>query len=74
MYKVIMSFTDLQDDNHVYNIGDRFPRQGVEVSPDRITELLSSDNKRGIPLIEKEPPKSKTGKNRKGKSNARKDS
>lgn len=53
MYKVIKLFADLQDDNHVYNIGDIFPRSGVEVTEERLAELASCNNKQGVPLIEK---------------------
>ena len=52
MYKVVKYFTDLQDDNHAYNPGDVFPRDGVEVSKARIKELSSDKNKRKMPLIE----------------------
>lgn len=55
MYKVIKLFTDLQDGRHLYNVGDTFPRDGVEVSEDRINELMGSDNKQGTPLIEEIP-------------------
>lgn len=51
MYKVIKYFTDLQDDNHPYNVGDDYPREGLEVTKERIAELSSSNNKRGEPLI-----------------------
>lgn len=53
MYKVAVSFTDLQDDNHVYLVGDSFPRKGVEISDKRISELSSIKNERGVTLIEK---------------------
>ena len=53
MYRVIVKFTDLQDDGRAYNVGDIFPRVGFEVSDDRIAELASDKNRRGIPLIEK---------------------
>lgn len=52
-YRVIEKFTDLKDDNHVYNPGDAFPREGAEVSDARLAELSSESNRRGIPLIEK---------------------
>ena len=29
MYKVIKYFTDLQDNEHPYNAGDTFPRDGL---------------------------------------------
>jgi len=50
-YEVIVAFTDLQDGERVYRTGDTFPRVGVEVSNDRLAELLSSANKRKEPLI-----------------------
>lgn len=53
MYKVIKHFTDLHDNDHIYNVGDEFPRDGVEVKQERIDELAGSDNKQQTPLIEK---------------------
>ena len=53
MYKVIHYFTDLQDNNHEYNVGDTFPRIGLEVSEKRLAELAGSDNEQYTPLIEK---------------------
>ena len=52
MYRVTEYFTDLQDGNHAYNVGDTFPRVGVTVTADRIKELSTSANRRGIALIE----------------------
>ncbi len=52
MYKVINYFTDLQDKNHIYHAGDKFPRDGLKVTKTRINELLSGKNARGISLIE----------------------
>ena len=59
MYKVIKSFTDLQDNNYAYYVGDTFPHNGVEVGAERIEELASNKNRLGIPLIEEiaEKPK-----------------
>lgn len=59
MYKVIKYFMDLQDENHPYNVGDVFPRKGLKVSEDRIAELAGSENKQGVPLIEKVEKKEK---------------
>ena len=56
-YKVIHRFTDLQDFNHLYNVGDVFPRIGMKVSQSRIDELASSKNKLNTPLIEIEKDK-----------------
>lgn len=52
MAKVIHEFLDLQDNNHYYQVGDTFPRKGVEVSKERMVELSTSANKIGVPLIE----------------------
>lgn len=51
-YKVIKKFRDLKDGNHIYEIGDDFPRSGAEVAAARIKELASSKNRIGVPLIE----------------------
>ncbi len=53
MYKVIKYFTDLQDENRPYEVGDIYPRDGFEVLPSRLKELSSSENRQGQPLIEK---------------------
>ena len=52
MYKVIKSFTDLQDNNYAYYVGDTFPHNGIEVGAERIAELSSDKNLQGVPLIE----------------------
>lgn len=50
-YKVIRAFRDIEDNHRVYRKGDPFPAKG-KVSKERISELLSSENKVGKPLIE----------------------
>lgn len=59
MYRVIKSFTDLQDNNYAYYVGDTFPHNVVEVDAGRIEELASDKNRLGVPLIEEivEKPK-----------------
>lgn len=52
-YKALTTFTDLQDDNHRYHAGDTFPREGLEVSDERLEELSSDKNRRHKPVIEK---------------------
>lgn len=52
MYRVIKFFTDLQDKNHPYDVGEEFPRDGIEVSERRLIELSGEHNKQGEPLIE----------------------
>ena len=51
-YKVIRYFTDLQDNNYAYHVGDTYPREGIDPKPSRIAELSSASNRRGISLIE----------------------
>lgn len=51
MYEVIHYFTDLQDFDHPYNVGDIFPRNGLTVSEERLRELSGSNNKQHKPLI-----------------------
>jgi len=50
-YEVVVTFTDLQDGEHLYNVGDEYPRTGYKPSTKRIDELLGANNKRGKPLI-----------------------
>jgi hypothetical protein len=58
MYRVIKYFTDLQDNDHEYNVGDIYPHNKKKVSASRIKELSTDKNRQGIPLIEKvEEPK-----------------
>lgn len=62
MYITIKLFTDLQDDNWLYNVGDVYPRKGLNVTESRIKELSSANNRQGKPLIKlieepKEEPK-----------------
>ena len=58
MYRVIKYVTDLQDNNHEYNVGDIYPHNNRKVSASRIKELSTDKNRQGVPLIEKvEEPK-----------------
>lgn len=65
MYKVIKYFTDLQDNNYAYYVGDTFPRNGVEVGAERIVELSSDKNLQGVPLIEEVAEKPKRTRKKK---------
>ena len=65
MYKVIKYFTDLQDNNYAYYVGDTFPRNGVEVCAERIAELASDKNRLGVPLIEEVAEKPKRTRKKK---------
>lgn len=57
MYRVISYFEDLTDGRHAYNVGDAYPREGLEVTEARINELATAANKLHKPLIEKVEPK-----------------
>lgn len=52
-YRVIATFTDLNDKSYLYKAGDTYPRKGVVPTAERIKSLSSKNNKRGIQLIEK---------------------
>ena len=65
MYRVIKSFTDLQDNNYAYYVGDTFPHNGVEVGAERIAELASDKNRMGAPLIEEVAEKQKRTRKKK---------
>lgn len=73
-YKAIVFFKDLKDGSHAYNPGDVYPREGVQVSAERIEELASGNNRRGIPVIEevKEEPKEKPKTEKKAEENPEK--
>lgn len=51
MFEVVRSFRDLQDDNKLYKVGDKYPRKGYEPTEKRIAELLGKRNKIGESLI-----------------------
>ena len=55
MYKVVKHFTDMQDNNFAYQVGDEYPRKGLSVLPSRIKELATDKNRQGVPLIEEIP-------------------
>lgn len=54
MYKVVVSFRDLQDNGYRYHVGDNFPHEGLDVSDERIDELLTDKNRRHTPMIVEE--------------------
>lgn len=69
MYKVIRYFTDLQDNNRPYNVGDNFPHIecGYPVTEQRFAELATRNNLQKTPLIRyveevKEAPKKPAAK------------
>lgn len=52
MYRVIKYFTDLQDGEHPYKVGGTFPRDGTDVTEERLAELAGPSNRQGVSLIE----------------------
>ena len=50
-YKVIEDWKDFEDNDYIYYKGDPYPREGLEVSEERIQELSTKDNKRNQVLI-----------------------
>lgn len=67
MFIVVKFFTDLQDGGHAYEVGDAYPRKGLEPTEGRILELSGDDNLQKTPLIKevKDTPKKTTGRPRK---------
>ena len=54
MYIVVKKFRDLQDNDKVYKVGDKYPRRGLRPTKKRIEELSTENNKIGCVLIEKQ--------------------
>lgn len=52
MFKVVQTFFDLTDGNMEYHPGDVFPRDGLEVSAERLEQLATSSNRLGCAVIE----------------------
>ena len=51
-YEVLHKFIDLEDKKKLYNAGDAYPKPANKKIPhERILELSTSDNKRGMVLI-----------------------
>ncbi|MBO6310492.1 MAG: hypothetical protein J6N70_16980 [Oribacterium sp.] len=52
-YRVVKVFADSQDNGRIYQVGEIFPRPDFAVSDARLSQLASSSNAVGVPLIEK---------------------
>lgn len=50
-YVALVYFEDNQDDKTAYEVGTLFPREGVEVSDERLEKLSTSNNAQGRPVI-----------------------
>ena len=53
MYTVLSEFADLQDGNHIYRVGDEYPRKGYSPTDERVTELSTGKNLLHKPLIQR---------------------
>ena len=51
-YTVLSEFADLQDNKHIYGIGDEYPRAGYSPTAERIAELSTGKNLLQKPLIQ----------------------
>ena len=65
MYRVIKAFTDMQDNNFAYQVGDEFPKKNFSVLVSRIKEFEKRKNRQGVPLIEEIPEKVEETKKKK---------
>lgn len=54
-YKVLKDFTDIQDKNRLYRKGEEYPHKDHKPTNERISELASSKNRRGEPMIAEVP-------------------
>ena len=52
-FLVIAPFVDLEDGHHMYLKGDIYPRAGLNVSEERIMQLLSTQNKARKSFLER---------------------
>lgn len=52
-YVALERFADLQDDKRIYDVGEIYPRVGLNVSEDRLVALSTSQNGANRPLIKK---------------------
>ena len=52
-YKVICSFADRTDNNHIYNVGDIYPRDGFTADDETINALSTTENRHRTVFIEK---------------------
>lgn len=52
MFTVLSEFADLQDGNHIYRVGDVYPREGYTPTAERVDELSTGKNLLHEPLIQ----------------------
>ena len=54
-YQVVRDFLDKTDNNHLYRVGDEYPRKGVKVTKTRTKELLTTNKVTGDIYIKEIP-------------------
>lgn len=59
MYKATMNLRDTQDKDHLYKEGETFPREGLEVSEERLKDLLEKGFIAEVKAKKKAEPKEK---------------
>ena len=59
-YEVLEYFTDLQDNDYEYNVGDVYPHEGYTPTDKRINDLVSDNNVRKHPIIKAIPEKTES--------------
>ena len=59
-YEVLEYFTDLQDGNYEYKVGDVYPHAGYTPTEKRINDLASDNNVRNHPIIKAISDKTET--------------
>lgn len=62
MYLVIRNFTDIEDNNYHYAVGDKYPRKGKRPSKARVEALMNGSNRSGLKLIKEVKSPNKGGK------------
>lgn len=45
IYKVVKRFKEVKHDNHVYEKGDIYPKEGVKATKTRLEQLSTKNNK-----------------------------
>lgn len=59
-YKVVRRFMETKHDNHIYEIGDAYPKEDAKATKARFEELSSTKNKyKKVYIEEVEAPKDK---------------
>ena len=61
-YVALCDFRDTQDERRLYRKGEQYPREGLNVSDQRLNGLLGTNNKAGFPLIAAVKPEIKAEK------------